>query len=220
MPGVNGGHTLAQRHGDIRMLANAYNVPIKLSKGEIDQCAELGKYDVFALLNADPEYKHYFLDTTKTFSHGDDFPADFLVLGGHRWIDDGSGGELPVRYAPVQDLATLTRNGRLAGSATQPVLYLSDNKFKFLPSSVTGAHIDVYLHPAPCVNDSDTDTMPEFSEPDIARSGFEFMLKMMVDQQTALELNKQELERVESAIMTLYRENFAFLNKDLMFNEA
>ena len=206
-------HTKADRRADIRMLANTYKVPVRFSDGELDQCADIGKYDVFPRIFE--EYQQNFRITNVTFSDGDSWPSHYFGLAGRYYVA-GSPNKV-VRYANVSLKPTLIRNPRIAATTAQPAFYSSDRAFHILPNTVTGVTIEHWLYPTPLadpsVSDSTTDTMPEFSEPMIARSGFEAMLKMMLDQQAALELTKAEIEHTSGLIGQLYEEKFKFLNQ-------
>lgn len=208
------GHTKGDRQGDIRAYFNNYKIPVKLKAGELDQCADLGKYDVFFTIF--PEHSHLFLVEGQTFADGAAYPANYFGYAGRAWISDGSGGELPCVFIHPTERPFIERNSRLAPSATQPVIFVSDQEFHVLPDNLVPT-ICCFQFPAPLADAatalSATDTMPEFSEPMIARAGFEYGLKMMLDQQTALELNRAEVEHYEKVLKEGYERKFAELNK-------
>lgn len=205
-------HTKADRRGDIRAYFNTYKLPVKLKSGELDQCADLGKYDVF--MSIFPQFTNLFLDES-VYANGAAYPANYFGFAGRAYIIDGTGTEQPVTWVHPTEVPFLTRNARLAPTTVQPLVFTSDHTFLVLPNTVS-VHIDTFVFPAPLADaataDNTTDSMPEWTEPLIARAAFEYGVKMMLDQQTALALSKLELERAEKALKELYERKFIDLN--------
>ena len=214
------GNTKATRNADIRSIADAYKIPIKLSDGDIDLCADMAKYDVF--MGIFPERHHLFRIENQTFSHGDSWPMPggdkpiFFGLAGSQYVEGSP--RVIIRLARPSELPMVTRNNRLAGTTAQPILYMADRKFYFLPNTVTGATIEYFAYPDPLadpsVDPTATDTMPLDAEPAIARSGFEFMLKIMVERQLALELTKQEIAHTEGVLRNVFEKKYKLLNQE------
>lgn len=215
-------NTKATRRGDLRSYASTYKIPVRLSQGELDQCVDFGKYDVF--FDIFPEYHHLFRVTGDTFSDGDPWPdggltssesSYFFGLAG-RYYMSGTPN-LPIRFARPSMKPMLVRNTRIAATAAEPALLLYDHKFHFLPNTITGASLEYFAYPAPLADpsvlDSATDTMPLNSEPDITRAAFERMLKMLLSQQVAVQLTQQEIQRTEETLRELYEKKFGVVNQ-------
>jgi hypothetical protein len=114
------GNTKATRRGDLRAYADAYKIPIKLSQGELDQCCDFGKYDVF--MEIFPVEPRYFRVTTDTFASGDPWPDGgatstqttyFFGLAGRQYVA-GSPNK-PIRFGRPSMIPMLTRNAPRCG---------------------------------------------------------------------------------------------------------
>jgi hypothetical protein len=208
-------NTLQTRVGDLRAYADAYKIPIKLSLGELIQCTEFAKLDVF--MSIFPEYNHLFRVNGDTFDNAAAWSTcsqPFFGLAGRQYV--AGTPNVIIRFGRPSMIPMLTRNPRIAGTALQPVLYLSDQSFNFLPNSIVGASIEYFAYPAAMVNLTDTDSMPKFSEPDIARSGFERMLKILLSNQAAVQLTQQEIERTERALKEVFEKKYGVINRELI----
>jgi hypothetical protein len=207
--------TKAGRRNDIVALLGVYGVPCKLSPGQLDQCAEMARDEVF--MNIFSAYKHLFR-VSATYAHGDAWPAGYLGLAGRQYVVDG-GTNRPARFIHVGNLPMFKKNSRIAGTTTQPILYLADRTFRFFPTSVSMV-IETYKLPIPladsAVADSATDTMPKQSEPYIARGGCERALKMMVDEKIALELTEAEIAQIVNAQTRVYADMAASNIEDIL----
>ena len=195
--------TKAQRRDDVIGLLGVYGIVCKLSPGHIDQCVEMARDEVFC--NIFSAYKHLF-KVSATYAHGDSWPSGYMGLAGRRYVVDGANNRR-ARYINPGNLPMFKKNTRIAGTTTQPILYLANKTFLFYPTSVSMV-IETYKMPAPMASaaESATDTMPMQSEPYIARGAMERALKMMVDEKTALELTEAELAQIDQAQRNFYLE--------------
>jgi hypothetical protein len=213
------GNTKGIRNADIRSIADSYKIPIKLSDGDIDQCADRGKLDIF--MGIFPERHHLFRVINQTFNNGDDWPSilnngkpDFFGLAGRQFV--AGTPEIEVRFARPSEIPMLTRNGRIGATATQPVLFMANKKFYLM--GVGTATIEYFAYPRlladPSIGYDQTDSMPLDKEPDIARSGFEFLLAMLVERQTSLDLTQKEIQHTEAVIKDVYEKKYRLLNRE------
>jgi len=206
------GHTKGDRRADLIARANTYQIPIKLSWGQLDEAIDNAKYEVFSEIFSENQF---LFRASAAFADGDPWPANFFGLAGRYYVPGTPN--TPVRFVNPGILASVDRNARIAATANAPVVFMCDGLFHTLPDTTT-VTIEHFLFPAPLedpsIVDTATDSMPEWSEPDIITAAFESMLKELLDQQTALVLNQQEVERIEKQLLQVYRDKFEVVDRE------
>ncbi len=205
--------TTEARINRVITLSGVYDVVLKISRGLMIRSIEWARDEVFW---GSFESRQHLFQATDTLDDQEALPSGWLgFIEGHY---TNTGAIRPFRYITPKEIPGIKLTDIIKASATDPACGIWNKKFNTFPLSITGATVTFYKHPVPLYGaaESTTDVLPIDLEPLITRGAFERLLKMQVDEASALKLTSIEIESTERAQSRLYEEMARELNANPM----